>query len=282
MKPFIILSLSLFLSSIIYSQNIALKDTIVEQGYYEPDRDAKEAVAKIMMYTGLEPNFTIISSEVSTVIAYIKGTKRYIEYNPEFIKKVRNRANTDWASVSVLAHDIGHHLLGHTLDYGNTSPGDELAADKFSGFILFKMGATIDETVAAMKSVGHELDTLYHPPKSARIEAIKSGWEQAKRLNNKNAYINNNKQDLNLKYKCFFRGDKNVYFVDSNNKIIWFDNYGKPIVIAYKKPSDMPDYEWIYNYGNINYYVDAKGNIWNLTLYGSVFKIGRVEDIGIK
>ncbi|MFH2142401.1 MAG: hypothetical protein ABIJ97_08270 [Bacteroidota bacterium] len=41
-----------------------------------PDKDAKEAVAKIVKYTGLEPDFVIISANVNTVVAYIKSNKR--------------------------------------------------------------------------------------------------------------------------------------------------------------------------------------------------------------
>jgi hypothetical protein len=44
----------------------------------EPDKQAKEAVALIMKYTGLEPNFQIVEEEVKTANAYIKGSQRYV------------------------------------------------------------------------------------------------------------------------------------------------------------------------------------------------------------
>ena len=88
---------------------------------YEPDKEAKEAVGKILQYTGLSPNFTITSGKVATAMAYIKGWKRYIAYNPDFIFRIRNATRTDWAAVSVLAHEIGHHLSGHTLKNKKTS-----------------------------------------------------------------------------------------------------------------------------------------------------------------
>ena len=283
MKLLLIISI-LMLQLQIYSQVSA--DSIKRSGYYDTDREAKEAVAKILMYTGLEPNFTIKPTNlksVKNVITYVKGTKRYIEYNPDFIKDLKIKSQTNWAAVSVLAHEIGHHLLGHTLDFGKTNPGNELETDKFSGFILNKMGAKLDETIAAIETVGHTLDTIKHPPKSARILAIKSGWEQSEMLKNIKAYqadsLSDTHQDINLKYKCSFKGDENTYFIDDNDSIIWFDNYGKPIVFGHKSNSDKPAYKWIYTYSKTNYYVDGKGDIWNITLYGSTFKVGRVEMI---
>lgn len=266
----------------LYSQYDPKVDSLNINNYFETDREAKEAVSKILIYTGLEPNFTIVSSNVKNVITYIKGTKRYIEYNPDFIRELRIKTSTNWAAVSVLAHEIGHHLLGHTLDYGRTNPGNELEADKFSGFILCKMGASLEETMAAIETVGHELDTIYHPPQTARVSAIRGGWEQAKDLTNTKVFFDKESEDIyksNLVYKCYFKGDENTYFIDNNDSIIWFDNYGEPIVFGHKAQSNDPNYKWVYIYSDMNYYVDSKGDIWNITLFGSVFKVGRVEKI---
>jgi len=270
----------LFICLQAYSQT----DSIKTIGYYDTEREAKEAVAKILMYTGLEPNFVIMATtlkSVKNVITYIKGTKRYIEYNPDFIKDLKLKSNTNWAAVSVLAHEIGHHLLGHTLDYGVINPDNEIEADKFSGFILCKMGASLDQTIAAIETVGHNLDTIKHPKKIARIDAIKRGWEQANKLKDIKAYKNDTSStaNLNLKYKCTFKGDENTYYINQQDSIIWFDNYGKPIVYGYKAYSDLPAYKWIYHYSNTNYYVDGSGDIWNITLNGSTFKVGLVKKI---
>ncbi|MEM9024266.1 MAG: M48 family metalloprotease, partial [Bacteroidota bacterium] len=86
-----------------------------DPNYLEPDKEAKVAVSRIVQYTGLAPNFIIVEGDVSTALAYIKDNKRYIAYNPAFIRKLRTKTRTDWGAVSVLAHEIGHHLSGHTL-----------------------------------------------------------------------------------------------------------------------------------------------------------------------
>jgi hypothetical protein len=259
-------------------------DTISANYEYEPDREAKEAVYKIVKYTGLTPNFIIVQGNVSTALAYIKGGDRYIAYNPEFIHRIRSRTKTDWGAVSVLAHEIGHHLSGHTLKNKGSNPGDELAADKFSGFILFQMGASLEETKSALKSVGSEMDSVLHPPQSARLEVITNGWLEAQKLSKTPAY--SGQQDtvtitetaIRFVYKCHFKGDPNIYFVDDRDQIIWFDNAGKPVVIGTRTESTSPNYKWNYNYTDISYGVDAKGNIWSETPYGT-YICGNAEKI---
>ncbi len=59
-----------------------------------------------------------------------------IEYNPMFMAMVMDSSCSNWSAISILAHEIAHHLLGHTLDPTNVRPGDELACDRYSGFIL--------------------------------------------------------------------------------------------------------------------------------------------------
>ncbi len=87
------------------------------------DQQAKQAVGKILQYTGLPQNFIVVPQNVSTAVAYIKNKKRYIGYNDGFVDRICDQANTDWAAISVLAHEIAHHLAGHTMDIKNASPG---------------------------------------------------------------------------------------------------------------------------------------------------------------
>ena len=258
------------------------QDSLSTEKYpFEPDRVAKEAVSKIVQYTGLSSNFIVVADKnITTAIAYLKNNKRYIAYNPKFIEKLNNKTSTNWAAVSVLAHEIGHHLSGHTL-LKNPSPGNELIADKFSGFILFQMGATIEDAKAALSAIGHEMDTTKHPPKQARLEAIQEGWNEAELLQNVSAYQNHESEQeettVKFVYQCTFKGDDNIYFVDEKDNIIWYNNSGKPIIIGKKQESTNTKYDWIYNYLDNFYGVDANGKIWKETTYGSIFTVGFVE-----
>lgn len=259
------------------------QDSLSKESYvFEPDKVAKEAVSKIVQYTGLTPNFVVVADkQINTAIAYLKNNKRYIAYNPKFIEKLKNKTATDWAAVSVLAHEIGHHLSGHTLPK-RSSPGNELIADKFSGFILFQMGASLNDAKAALSAIGHEMDTTKHPPKNARIAAIEEGWNEAKRLRNINAYEHRQLSVDSLTefiYQCTFKGDNNIYLIDEKDNVIWYDNYGKAIIIGSKEKSEDNKYVWIYKYLDNYYGVDAKGKIWKETTFGSVFIVGEVRDL---
>ena len=273
----IILTLILFFSGNNYAQ-----DSLSTETYeFEPDKVAKEAVSKIVQYTGLIPNFIIISdNDISTAIAYLKNNKRYIAYNPKFIEKLNDKTKTNWAAVSVLAHEIGHHLSGHTISK-NSSPGNELLADKFSGFILFQMGAKLEDAKAALSAIGHEMDTTKHPPKDARLMAIQEGWSEAELLTGVNAFDGQNTASIKTKfiYQCSFKNDENIYFIDEKDNVIWYNNYGKPIVIGKKKASNTNKYSWVYNYLDNFYGVDHKGKIWKETTYGSVFIVGEAKMI---
>jgi Peptidase family M48 len=282
LKYFIFI-VALLLTLSVFSQK---QDSLSLENYvFEPDKIAKEAVGKIVQYTGLNSNFVIIPDQsINTAIAYLKNNKRYIAYNPKFIEKLNNKANTNWAAVSVLAHEIGHHLSGHTISK-NQSPGNELIADKFSGFILYQMGASIKNAKAALSTIGHEMDTTKHPPKHARLNAISEGWLEAKELKNTTAYVNGDSKKNNLTkfiYKCTFKGDDNIYFVDAKDNIIWYDNNGKAIIIGKKVVSSSAKYIWIYNYLDNYYGVDSKGKMWKETTYGSIFIVGEAKLIDKK
>ncbi len=99
-------------------------------------------------------------------------------YNPSFISSIDKTTGTDWASISILAHEIGHHLNGHTLE-GGSRPDNELEADEFSGFVLRKLGASLSESQLAMKIVADARASSTHPGKYDRLTAIAEGWNNA-------------------------------------------------------------------------------------------------------
>jgi len=254
----------------------------IDSSDYETDREAKLAIARIVRYSGLSQNFTVIEGDVKTVIAYSRGGQRYIAYNPYFIKRVRNVAGTDWAAISVLAHEIGHHLSGHTLKLKGINQREELEADKFSGFILYRMNANLDEAKAALLNIGNEIDTVIHPPVEIRIQAISNGWLDAKYLDENRDFPADSVLETEyseLIWKCRFKGDLNVYFIDKDNQIIWFDNTGKPVIIGEREGKIAPGYKWFYHSKGLHYGVDEKGNIWDLNFRENVYIVGKAEKI---
>ncbi|HEY8690645.1 MAG TPA: hypothetical protein VIM07_15515 [Chitinophagaceae bacterium] len=141
--------------------------------------DAKEMIAGIIEVIGLKPNFEVMAANVDNAAAVVYQGKRYILYNPDFINRLNAAAGNKWASISILAHEIGHHLNGHTLENIGSQPEKELEADEFSGFVLRRMGATLAEAQAAMKIAADYKQSITHPGKTERLTAIAAGWNRA-------------------------------------------------------------------------------------------------------
>lgn len=112
---------------------------------FSSTREAIDIVRKIVNTVGLEQNFEIMVANVPNALATISNSNRLILYSQNFILRIKNATGTDWAGITILAHEIGHHLNGHTIMRGGSRPKLELQADKFSGFVCAKMGATIEE-----------------------------------------------------------------------------------------------------------------------------------------
>jgi hypothetical protein len=165
-------------------------ESIDETTYgFTSDKAANEALENIVKHTGLPINFTLMAGNVPNAAAVIRcdqatnDCQRYIVYNQDFMLRVKQRTKTDWAAVSILAHEIGHHLSGHTLLSGGSRPQLELEADKFSGFVLYNMGATLEEAQIAINTFVGETQSATHPGRSARVAAITNGWIQASEIN---------------------------------------------------------------------------------------------------
>lgn len=143
------------------------------------------AVKQIMGFTGLPANFVVVSGPVDNAAAAIlldqnKVPRRVIAFNPKFMSEATARVGGDrWGPISVMAHEIAHHLSGHTIVPGGSRPAIELEADKFSGFVLQKMGASLPDATKMILAVGTDHGTPTHPDKRRRASAITEGWRQS-------------------------------------------------------------------------------------------------------
>lgn len=146
---------------------------------FSSDNEAENVIREIMSATGLPKNFKVRAAGVPNAAAVIKGSDRYILYNQNFIHTLRAATGSDWSPYSVMAHEIAHHLAGHTLNNFGSRPSLELEADKYSGFILAKLGANLEESQATIAAIGDPVSSLTHPAKHDRLAAIANGWFEA-------------------------------------------------------------------------------------------------------
>lgn len=141
---------------------------------------AERVVDRILRPIGLLRNFQIQEcANTQNCFATVLHGQRYIIYDAAFMQRIESVTRTDWSAISIMAHEIGHHLQGHTIDGTGGQPKKEIEADRFSGFVLHQLGASLDESLIAIKTLGNDIATSTHPAKFARMEAIRKGWQEA-------------------------------------------------------------------------------------------------------
>ena len=139
-----------------------------------------DVIREITDAVGLKARFQLRATrEVDNAAAVVYNGQRYLLYNPDFLNAVNRAGHTDWAGISILAHEMGHHLNGHTLRASGSQPADELEADEFSGFVLRKLGAGLAQAQAALAAVADNEGSATHPGRTPRLTAIGQGWQRA-------------------------------------------------------------------------------------------------------
>lgn len=152
---------------------------------FSGNEEAEIAVDEILQKIGLFRNFVLqecpdINNAVAKIIEVSEGTsERFILYDNDFLNMMNDKASTDWAAMSILAHEIGHHLNGHSLNNKGSNYKFELEADYFSGYAMAKLGASLSESQSAINSLRYEKATRTHPAKKDRLTEIKKGWQSA-------------------------------------------------------------------------------------------------------
>jgi hypothetical protein len=185
MKQTILILLTLGITTLVRSQDAArINMRISVQGLSLSDSTTtaipatEKLLEDILAVTGLQPSFTLKQANVLNIEASISHKQRYILYNPTFINQINTITKDKWATLTLLAHEMGHHLNGHTLKKGGSSPSLELEADEFAGFVLYKLGATLQQAQRVMKYIAKPVASSTHPSREDRMNAISKGWHR--------------------------------------------------------------------------------------------------------
>lgn len=143
--------------------------------------EASQYVNVMLDSINWKENFSLREQNgINNAYATIIRNKRYIVYDNNFLENLDAYAKTKWASISVLAHEMGHHYRNHVIDAQGSTPPKELEADYFSGYVMAKLGATMNEALAAMEQIASPRASSTHPAKADRLAAITRGWNYAK------------------------------------------------------------------------------------------------------
>ncbi len=159
----------------------AEKRKVKEVTIFTPSENdtALSIMNEILTAGSISPNtFQLKSSNVGNAVATETDGVRYILYSREFIRTMKTNTESKWAIYSLLAHEIGHHVLGHNFaEKDQKKRRDmEIEADIFSGRILNTMGSSENDALAAIRTIKDVKTNEFYPPIDSRIEAISSGW----------------------------------------------------------------------------------------------------------
>lgn len=119
--------------------------------------EAKEIVNNMLTSVNWKENFSLREQNgIRNAYATIINKVRWIIYDNQFLEDIDAYSSTKWASISVLAHEMGHHYYDHVVSSSGSTPPKEIEADAFSGYVMHKMGATLQESIAAISTIASD------------------------------------------------------------------------------------------------------------------------------
>jgi hypothetical protein len=125
--------------------------------------------------------------------------RRFFVYCPSFLDSVFKVTQTDFAILSICFHELAHQFYRHPLKPSYASHIYEKQADRYSGFEMAIIGATLEQSLLAMKFFGNDSETPTHPDKLSRLAEIGKGYIDARlKIFKDSSYI---KQDSIFKMK---------------------------------------------------------------------------------
>lgn len=221
---------------------------------FKTNLEAQRALQKVVTPLGLNATEFILvpCNGIDNCVAVTFDGVRYIIYDNNMLEALESRTQSGWISLSILAHEIGHHIKGHTIKRSSNlsqQRSNELEADFISGYVLATLGASIADAQIAMNNLPHptcsEEHNFDHPCREKRLQSIREGWNAAK---NRNIY--NNKSTVGLP-TVFSYIEENLY-----NE---FKNCGGELIV---NTSIYPEISSFFKHWNGNYEMNVYG-IWN-------------------
>jgi formylglycine-generating enzyme len=150
----------------------------------EEDTEIKSIVANILSRYNIPTNKITVqpSTQVNNANATTLSGKAYILFSQYFITSIRTKSDAKWRLNGILAHEVAHHILLHTLGNNSSRRDLELEADRWAGSALYKLGANLNQALVCISETALN-GSATHPPRAERLNAVKSGWEEAKSNN---------------------------------------------------------------------------------------------------
>lgn len=265
--------------------------------------EARNQVSRVVHASGLEMNLELVADSSTPAAAQMINGQRVILFDPRFMAQVADKICPDWGAMSILAHEVGHHLAGHTLRQSAEPWRDELEADQFSGFVLARLGATEAETVSAAAKILPEQPTPTHPGRKDRIAAILHGWQNAEAMltaevdqarrgrglvpMRQDRLVQNSlvqegdltrPSDLDLVGRIILYADPNDYYITRSGRVDAYDGVERRPV-GRKSLSSSTDYAWALATSTSRLDIDYDGHVFIRLPSGAVDEVGIVVSV---
>ena len=140
---------------------------------------ANRTVASICDVLGIR-HIPVYQSSAGNACAFDLDGRSYISYNPRFMEYLAN--HNEWAPIATMAHEVGHHYnqdassLLRRMEHSWTR---ELQADFISGYVMYKLGASLSDSQSAFYVLFTWFGSESHPDSPRRINAITQGYRTA-------------------------------------------------------------------------------------------------------
>ena len=128
-------------------------------------------IKEILTAGNATQNFKIVPTNVENVAAIVDNGQRYLFYSLDFIQKA-----TPSDVYGALAHEIGHHVNGHSLT-AERRQIEESEADFFMGYVLFKLKAKTQFDKPRIEAFLQKLPAA--TPFEERRKTVFSGYDKA-------------------------------------------------------------------------------------------------------
>lgn len=194
---------TLFLSFLVFTTLfIQAQKRVTGCGYIIPPRslatnfqsvyEAENIVKQMLDTINWKENFRLQERNgIQNAYATIINNMRWIVYDNNFLEDIDEYTKTKWSSISIMAHEMGHHYYNHVVSQSGSTIPKELEADAFSGYMMARLGATKQQSIAAISAIASDQASSTHPGKADRVNAISQGWDKAGTAIVKNPPVSN-------------------------------------------------------------------------------------------
>ena len=146
---------------------------------FSSDQPTQRLIDEMLSAAERRLKFRVHGGNVPLAAAAVAGDERYVIYDQFTFATLKPQEPQRWTALAALAHQIGHHLSQHALRGPDALRREnEIEAERFSGFVLRKLGASLEQARSALDLARPtEADPAY-PPAADRRDAIEAGWKE--------------------------------------------------------------------------------------------------------